>query len=244
MYFASKVLMFVHPLFYLMPNLIYALPVVNGIGHYTAGAVSDSLEPELNFKLNKIRALLSRLANKISSLDAATRVDILKQFFEGQNLIFSEEKSPQEDFQIAIAAIVEAAFHLDEHDQCADDNKEACEFSVTYSKLQTELENLLWFIDFTKKNGFSHNDGEDEEVQARVEPLPVFQKLEKRIQKLKPDVCMRLLNMYQIQSNPQNSKEAFELIMAAILEMWDGESLDELNDLVKNAYDGIDFSKC
>jgi ubiquinone biosynthesis protein UbiJ len=243
MYFASKVLMFVHPLFYLMPNLIYALPVVNGLGHYTAGAVSESLDSELNFKLNKIRALLARLANKISSLDAATRVELLSDFFEGQRLHLNETNSPQADFETAVANIIDNAFDLDEDDKCTEDNQEACEFSVKYSKLQKELENLLWFLNFDQQEKIETVDGD---VRA-IAPAKVFKKLAKKINKLPFDQAMAVWNLFKPkgyeQEDPKNSHEVFQALVAEVLKHWKGKNFDALEKEVENVFCGIKHVK-
>ncbi len=61
MYFASKPLMLLDPLFYLMPNLIYAFPILNGLDFYNSG------DPDLVRRmkvLTSIAAVINRrLAN-------------------------------------------------------------------------------------------------------------------------------------------------------------------------------------
>lgn len=61
MYFASKPLMLLDPLFYLMPNLIYGFPILNGLNFYNSG------DPDLVRRMKVLTSIASvinrRLAN-------------------------------------------------------------------------------------------------------------------------------------------------------------------------------------
>ncbi len=94
MYFASKPLMLLDPLFYLMPNLIYGFPILNGLNFYTSGdpdlvrrmKVLTSIAAVINRRLangEKREVLLSELEILLGDFRMISDPEVLQRRLEG-----------------------------------------------------------------------------------------------------------------------------------------------------------------
>lgn len=90
MYAASKVLMFVHPLFYLMPNLVYGLPVINSIV-LSGGIEKRRLNLALNCLTTAVAAKLARGASKDEVMAFVERS--LQQFIDEEYFVSTKGAS-------------------------------------------------------------------------------------------------------------------------------------------------------
>lgn len=77
LYVASKPLIIVNPAFYLMPNLVYLLPLLNGLGFY---AWTSDEKRRMALVLNSIAGVINRRiarGEKVEDLDSELRVLLL-----------------------------------------------------------------------------------------------------------------------------------------------------------------------